>query len=82
MMRTIRAFTAAGAMVAAMALSATPTLSQQVTLKLHTFIPPPANPYKTFLQPWADKVAKDSKGKLKIQIMINFLSVVMKFSAA
>ncbi len=68
MMRTIRAFTAAGAMVAAMALSATPTLSQQVTLKLHTFIPPPANPYKTFLQPWADKIAKDSGGKLKIQI--------------
>lgn len=49
-------------------LIATPTLSQQVTLKLHVFIPPPANPYKTFLKPWADKVAKDSGGKLKVQL--------------
>ena len=65
---TIRAFMAAGAVVAAMAVSATPSLSQQVTLKLHVFIPPPANPYKTFLKPWADKVAKDSGGKLKVQL--------------
>ena len=64
MMRTIQAVTAAGAMVAAMALSATPSLAQQVTLKLHVFIPPPANPYKTFLKPWADKVAKDAHAKL------------------
>ena len=68
MMRPIQALAAAGVMAAAMALSATPTLSQQVTLRLHVFIPPPANPYKTFLKPWADKVAKDSGGKLKIQI--------------
>ena len=38
MMRPIRALTAAGALATAMALSATPTLSQQVTLKLHVFI--------------------------------------------
>lgn len=68
MMRPIRALTAASAIGAAMALSATPTLSQQVTLRLHVFIPPPANPYKTFLKPWADKVAKDSGGKLKVQL--------------
>ena len=58
----------AGAAFAAATLFATPTLSQQVTLKLHVFIPPPANPYKTFLKPWADKVAKDSNGKLKVQL--------------
>ena len=29
------------------------TTGPAVTLKLHVFIPPPANPYKTFLKPWA-----------------------------
>ena len=68
MIRSIKALAAAGALAAASALTATPALSQQVTLKLHVFIPPPANPYKTFLKPWADKVAKDSGGKLKVQL--------------
>ena len=68
MSRSIKALWAAGALAIAMALSATPTLSQQVTLRLHTLIPPPANPYKTFLQPWADKIAKASDGRLKVQL--------------
>lgn len=38
-----------------------------VTLRMHTFIPPVANPGKTFLIPWAKKIAKASNGKLKIQ---------------
>ncbi len=45
-----------------------PTVSAQtVTLRMHTFIPPVANPAKTFLIPWAKKVEEESKGKLKIQ---------------
>jgi TRAP-type C4-dicarboxylate transport system substrate-binding protein len=43
-------------------------LSQEVTLRVHTFMPPVANPYKHFLTPWADKVAKDSKGRIKVQL--------------
>jgi len=43
-------------------------LSQEVTLRLHTFMPPVANPMKHFLVPWADKVNKDSKGRIKVQI--------------
>jgi len=62
--RTTLAIVAAGA---AIALSG-PAAAQQVTLRLHTLIPPPANPYKTFLQPWADKVLKASGGRLKIQL--------------
>ena len=42
-------------------------VAQQVTLKLHSFLPPPANPVKTFLKPWIEKVAKASKGTLKVQ---------------
>ncbi len=42
--------------------------AQQVTLKLHHFVPPVAPPHKAFLKPWADKVMKESGGKLKIEI--------------
>jgi TRAP-type C4-dicarboxylate transport system substrate-binding protein len=42
--------------------------SQDVTLRVHTFMPPVANPYKHFLMPWAEKVGKDSKGRIKVQL--------------
>tara|TARA_R110000868_G_scaffold1514_7_gene11925 strand:+ start:3656 stop:4699 length:1044 start_codon:yes stop_codon:yes gene_type:complete len=57
----------AAAAVAATAAIAVPAQSQTVTLRMHTFIPPVANPAKTFMIPWANKIAKDSGGKLKIQ---------------
>ena len=41
--------------------------AQQVTLRFMTFIPPVANPAKTFLIPWAKKINEASGGKLKIQ---------------
>ncbi len=44
-----------------------PVFAQQVTLKLHSFLPPPSNPVKTFLKPWIEKVTKESKGTLKVQ---------------
>ncbi|MGI9523408.1 MAG: TRAP transporter substrate-binding protein [Hyphomicrobiaceae bacterium] len=39
----------------------------QVKLRMMTFVPPVANPAKTFLAPWADKVEKASGGKIKIE---------------
>ena len=42
--------------------------SQEVTLRVHTFMPPVANPYKHFLVPWAEKVTKESNGRLKVQL--------------
>lgn len=59
----------AGAFLSA-ALFAAPSQgwSQDVTLKLHTFLPPPANPVKTFLVPWSKKVEEASHGKLKVQV--------------
>ena len=41
--------------------------SAEVTLRMHTFIPPVANPAKTFLAPWAKKIGKESKGRIKVQ---------------
>ena len=49
-------------------LSAAPATAQEVTLKLHHFVPPVAPPHKAFLKPWADKVMKESKGRIKIEI--------------
>lgn len=68
MSKKIQALTAIGALLAAIALSAGSASAQQVTLRLHTLIPPPANPIKTFLKPWTERIAKASKGKLKVQI--------------
>jgi len=42
--------------------------SQEVTLRLHSFLPPVANPVKHFMVPWAEKVEKDSKGRIKVQV--------------
>jgi TRAP-type C4-dicarboxylate transport system substrate-binding protein len=40
----------------------------EVTLRLHTFLPPVANPVKHFMVPWAKKVEDDSHGRIKVQI--------------
>lgn len=48
------------------ALLATGALAQEVTLKLHQFLPPQANVPKLVLDVWADKVEADSAGRIKI----------------
>ncbi len=54
--------------LAAMALSATAGLAQDVTLTMHHFLPPVAAAHKGMLQPWADKVTADSDGRIAIEI--------------
>jgi TRAP-type C4-dicarboxylate transport system substrate-binding protein len=58
-------FAAAAAL--ALPLLSSPSVAQEVTLRLHSFLPPPANPVKTFLKPWIAKVLKESGGRLKVQ---------------
>ncbi len=43
-----------------------PLLAQDVTLKLHHFLPPQANVPKLILDVWADKVEAESDGRIKI----------------
>jgi TRAP-type C4-dicarboxylate transport system substrate-binding protein len=50
------------------AFAPTAAVSQEVTLRLQTFIPPVANPFKHFLIPWAKKVEADSKGRIKVSL--------------
>jgi TRAP-type transport system periplasmic protein len=44
-----------------------PASAEPITLRLHTFVPPVSGSYKS-LAWWAQKVEKDSGGRLKIQI--------------
>ncbi len=59
---------ASGAAIAALVtgLTATTALAQEVTLKLHQFLPAQANVPTLVLDVWADKVEADSDGRIKI----------------
>jgi TRAP-type C4-dicarboxylate transport system substrate-binding protein len=50
------------------AASSTAALAQQVTLKLHHFVPAQANQQKFWFEPWAKKLEQESGGKLKVEI--------------
>jgi TRAP-type C4-dicarboxylate transport system substrate-binding protein len=52
--------------VAIAALMATGALAQEVTLKLHQFLPAQANVPKLILDVWADNIEKDSGGRIKV----------------
>jgi TRAP-type C4-dicarboxylate transport system substrate-binding protein len=58
----------AATLVSGLALAPQAALSQEVTLRLHSFLPPVANPVKHFMAPWAQKIEKDSKGRIKVQL--------------
>lgn len=51
---------------AAVAVFATGAFAQEVTLKMHQFLPAQANVPKLILDVWADKVEADSDGRIKI----------------
>ena len=62
----ISGFTFAAALAAA-ALAA-PALAQQVILKVHHFLPSTSSAQVKLIQPWCDKINKESGDKLKCQI--------------
>jgi TRAP-type C4-dicarboxylate transport system substrate-binding protein len=59
---------AAIALASCLAFVPKPASAQEVTLRVHTFMPPVANPYKHFLTPWAEKVGRESNGRIKVQV--------------
>src|SRR5947209_14679028 len=61
-------FAAATVATAVAAASTTPTLAQQVTLKLHHFVPAQSNQQKYWFEPWAKKLEQESGGRLKVEI--------------
>jgi TRAP-type C4-dicarboxylate transport system substrate-binding protein len=55
--------------LALVTLPLSPAMAQDpVTLKVHHFLPAGSYANQQFIQPWCDKIAKDSGGKLKCQI--------------
>jgi TRAP-type C4-dicarboxylate transport system substrate-binding protein len=42
--------------------------AQAVVLKVHHFLPATSNAHRTLIQPWCDKIAKESGDRLKCQI--------------
>jgi TRAP-type C4-dicarboxylate transport system substrate-binding protein len=42
--------------------------AQEITLKVHHFLPPPSTAHAKFMVPWCDKIARESGGKLKCQL--------------
>ncbi len=56
------------AVLAALSTGFMPTTAtaQEVTLKMHHFLPPQANVPKLVLDVWADNIEKDSDGRIKI----------------
>lgn len=57
----------AGALVSALALSGAAS-AQDVTLKIHQFLPAPAPVPKNFITPWAEKVTAESNGRIKFEL--------------
>lgn len=56
-----------GAILSIFLFGTPPANAAEVTLRLHTFLPPVANPSKHFMIPWAKKIGKASKGRIKVQ---------------
>lgn len=42
--------------------------AQEVTLRIHHFLPAPAPVPKNFITPWAEKVEKESGGRIKVEV--------------
>lgn len=59
--------TAAAGLLASVALLGTSAVAQEVTLRLHQFLPPPATVPKLVLKPWAARVEAAAGGALKIE---------------
>ena len=65
--RRARYWVGAVCTLAALLLLPAGAQAQQVTLRMHTFVPPVSGSYKS-LKWWTEKIAKDSDGRLKIQL--------------
>ena len=46
---------------------AKPIYAAKFNLRMHSFIPPVANPAKTWLIPWAKKINKESGGQINVK---------------
>ncbi len=65
---TLAAFKRALLAVALTAAGATNVAAQEIVLKVHHFWPPIAMPPKNHVEPWCEKIARESNNRLRCQI--------------
>jgi len=65
--RTLIGLMGGAALALSAGFAATTAMAQEVTLRLHQFLPAQANVPKLVLDVWADKVEADSNGRIKIE---------------
>jgi TRAP-type C4-dicarboxylate transport system substrate-binding protein len=65
---TLRSAARAWIVAGSTALLANAALAQEVILKVHHFLPAGSYANTQFIQPWCDKIAKESGNKMKCQI--------------
>lgn len=65
--RKVFGFVGAAALTVTSALMATSAMAQEVTLRLHQFLPAQANVPRLVLDVWADNVERDSGGRIKVE---------------
>ncbi len=58
----------AHALLGLVALAALPAAAQDVTLKVQHFLPPASPTQTQFIKPWADALAAESNGRIKVEI--------------
>ncbi|MEZ5876371.1 MAG: TRAP transporter substrate-binding protein [Tepidamorphaceae bacterium] len=63
----IRKYIAAGLVAAGVALAPFAASAQEFTFKLHQFLPLKSSVPAEFLQPWIEKIEKESGGRIKIE---------------
>ena len=56
------------ALVLGAGLAAPTARAQEVTLKVHHFLPPPSVAQREFIEPWAERVMSQSNGRIKVEI--------------
>ena len=65
--RTLMGLLGGATLALACGLTATSAIAQEVTLRMHQFLPAQANVPRLVLDVWADKVEADSDGRIKIE---------------
>jgi TRAP-type C4-dicarboxylate transport system substrate-binding protein len=65
-LNALRPAVAAGLLLAATLGAAAPAAAQEVTLRLHHYVPPVSFPHTRFVMPWAEKVERESGGRIKV----------------
>ena len=58
----------AAAALPALALAATAVSAQEITLRVHHFLPTSSTTHADFIQPWADRLEAESEGRLRVEI--------------